>query len=379
MEAFGVFETRLLYIAVFVVSSFMAFLSQSSRKASGEYCEFRVFPFVLSFLLPWYVICFTNIGSDYANYSFIIDRLSWDNFSSFYDEEPWMNFLFLLIRTTARDNTDVTIFVIKSLNIFLVYFSFWILRRKVRIWQCVFSYLLLLYLPSFYLITIAFAVGVCFFGLSLYFLKGTIIPCLMIILFAAQFHNSAYLYLFSFIAFLLVGIKGISSLSKVLVTITYLFLVLFSAKVYSAAQMISGFHYNNYGTNSFSGSGFMVPVIYVPLFLFVYLMFQKNFNKKLVNAAYVFALSSILFNILSYNFRVIERMEFYYSMLFCLIIPLFLFESEMDVVCRGSKRCTSLIGFLLFLYVLFRGYMVFMDRTTSVSGVGHYLVFNPFS
>lgn len=373
-------QTQIFYIIIIAISSFFAFKSQIEIDEKGEKkIRFRKIFFLLSFLISWFIISFTNIGSDYENYYYIIDRLTWSNYNIFSSEEPGMNLVFLIIREIVH-NTDVTIFIIKTVTIAIIFYTFYIIKENLKVGYAVLSYLLLVYLSSFYLITISLAASIVYLAIDLKVYKDKKILPIILILIAAQLHNSAYIVLPMYMMILIFYNNKQVKLKKILICIIYIITILLSGFIFNYfSTSVKGFHYNNYGTNDFSGTGIMVIFMYLPLLLLYCYIKKYNKNEKMNSIFFVLALTSCMFKILSYRFRVIERMEYYILPLFSNIIPTIIFENNLDKV-KDNKKLTVTRVFLFFiLYLLFRGSLVFFERTTSISGVGIYNFFNPFA
>lgn len=373
-------QTQIFYIIIIAISSFFAFKSQIEIDEKGEKkIKFRKIFFLLSFLISWFIISFTNIGSDYENYYYIIDRLTWSNYNIFSSEEPGMNLVFLIIREIVH-NTDVTIFIIKTVTIAIIFYTFYIIKENLKVGYAVLSYLLLVYLSSFYLITISLAASIVYLAIDLKVYKDKKILPIILILIAAQLHNSAYIVLPMYMMILIFYNNKQVKLKKILICIIYIITILLSGFIFNYfSTSVKGFHYNNYGTNDFSGTGIMVIFMYLPLLLLYCYIKKYNKNEKMNSIFFVLALTSCMFKILSYRFRVIERMEYYILPLFSNIIPTIIFENNLDKV-KDNKKLTVTRVFLFFiLYLLFRGLLVFFERTTSISGVGIYNFFNPFA
>ncbi len=372
-------QTQIFYIIIIAISSFFAFKSQIEIDEKGEKkIKFRKIFFLLSFLISWFIISFTNIGSDYENYYYIIDRLTWSNYNIFSSEEPGMNLVFLIIREIVH-NTDVTIFIIKTITIAIIFYTFYIIKEKLKVGYAVLSYLLLVYLSSFYLITISLAASIVYLAIDLKVYKDKKILPIILILIAAQLHNSAYIVLPMYMMILIFYNNKQVKLKKILICIIYIITILLSGFIFNYfSTSVKGFHYNNYGTNDFSGTGIMVIFMYLPLLLLYCYIKKYNKNEKMNSAFFVLALTSCMFKILSYRFRVIERMEYYILPLFSNIIPTIIFENNLDKVKDNKKLTVTRIFLFFILYLLFRGSLVFFERTTSISGVGIYNFFNPF-
>ena len=372
-------QTQIFYIIIIAISSFFAFKSHIEIDEKGEKkIKFRKIFFLLSFLISWFIISFTNIGSDYENYYYIIDRLTWSNYNIFSSEEPGMNLVFLIIREIVH-NTDVTIFIIKTITIAIIFYTFYIIKEKLKVGYAVLSYLLLVYLSSFYLITISLAASIVYLAIDLKVYKDKKILPIILILIAAQLHNSAYIVLPMYMMILIFYNNKQVKLKKILICIIYIITILLSGFIFNYfSTSVKGFHYNNYGTNDFSGTGIMVIFMYLPLLLLYCYIKKYNKNEKMNSAFFVLALTSCMFKILSYRFRVIERMEYYILPLFSNIIPTIIFENNLDKVKDNKKLTVTRIFLFFILYLLFRGSLVFFERTTSISGVGIYNFFNPF-
>ena len=372
-------QTQFFYILVILISTFLAFKSQIEIEENGKRrLKFRKIFFILAFLIPWIVIAFTNIGSDYKNYYYIIDRLNWNNYNKYVSEEAGMNLMFLTIRNIVN-NTDITIFFIKTITMLLIYSTFYIIRDKIKIGYAVFAYLLLVYLPSFYLLTITLAASIVYLAIILRIYKNKKIIPVVLILLAAQLHNSAYIILpMYFFITLLMDNKQVK-LKKIIFTVAYVSVIFLASFIFDYfSTSVQGFHYKGYGSNSYSGTGIMLIVMYVPL-LIIYLYLKKyNKNNLMNNAFFAFMLTSLLFKLLSYKFTVIERMEYYILPLYSCIIPTIIFENKLDSTSKISRFSITKIFLMIILYLLFRGIIVFIERTMSTSGVGLYKMFNPF-
>lgn len=372
--------TQFFYIAVMIVSAAFAFHSQKNNMLiDTDARQIKAVSYFLAFVVPCFVIAFTNIGSDYSNYYAIIRRLTWDNFASFSSEEPGINIFFLLVRTLANNNIDIAIFIVKVITCALFFISFYLVREYVKIGYSVIAYLVLVFLPSFYLLTIALAAGVVSIGMALFIFKKKYILPFLLILLAAQLHNSAYIFLPVFFAAIVIQRGKVAGMKRFAFAVAYILVTFFATKVYTFIQSsVVGFHYNNYGSNSFKGSGIMILVIYIPLAVIIYPLMRSQLPERLKNLLFVFAMSDGLFYILSYQFSVIERMSYYIVPLYSMLFPYVLREIEHDKKEKRFLVFTSM-ELLIILYLLFRGYLVFHQRTSIASGVGYYKFFNPFT
>lgn len=366
--------SKLLYISVILFS--ISFASYSQVNDSIGKKTIRKIPFFLSFAIPWFVIAFTKIGVDYENYAYLIRIISPSNYL-IESSETLFNLIVLFLKTYISENPDVVIFILKTITLLLVYRAIYSLRTQVSIGFSVAAYMLLCYLPSFYLITIMLACAIVLNAIAIYYKSHKLIIPIGLVILAGLIHNSALVFLPVFIVLIYLNTQGrLTGLKKWIVLAAYAIAVLGSSWIFNYVSSFAGFHYGNYASNAFNGSGVMIIIIYLPLMYVVHLYVTSDLETMKKNGIFVFALTSLVFNILSYRFRVIERMEF-------LLIPLYMIYFAGAY--RSSKIRTNyaMLTFskkelLLLLYLLFRGVLVFTSRVTISSGLDQYLFFNPF-
>ena len=378
-------QSACLYIGIYIISFLFARASQRIVKNPGEgyydsnVKDFKSIPFLLSFFIPWVFVSFTNIGVDYKNYYNIIHGLNWQNFYLSHYNEAGMNLVFLLFRDFFHGNIDASLFAVKTLTIMLIAVGCFILRNEIKMEVAIAAYLMIFYLPSFYLISLCFAASILYLAFAIYLLYDKRFIPVVLILVAAQMHNTCYLMIPVFFAceFLKKG-ANYSKPKKVLLVVAYIIAIALSSTVFNMAiRLIPSFHYNAYATRDASGTGLYFFVLYVPLAYIVYKLNSNSSNVKINNCLFVLALTSCLINILSYRFRVIERIEL-------LLLPMFLYCIPYDVLntnilfSKGKKTRTTIIAIIVVAYYLLRAYLVFRERVTLASGLANYSMFNPF-
>lgn len=382
-------STILLYIFIFVSSTLFAFLSQRSfaptslnlRKGIRSTINKRntnLFFFFLSFIIPWFFISFTKIGVDYKSYYDITEMLTWSTISKYSDLEVGFNFVLLTLKTITGNNYHVALFLLKTITIAIFYSCIFVLRDRLRLGYSVFGYLMLVYLPSFFLLSQCFASAIVLIAVTLYIKKKKILLPLIILLLATQIHNSCFLIIPCFLILSLISKhQKHSSLLILFSFFIYSFAIIFAKQIYSIAQnTIVGFHYNYYGSNDWNGSGLLVFAMYIPL-LGIYFFLKNNGEKGfLMNALLILILTSLFFKILSYIFVVIERVEFLLSFTYLIIIPIILFNAYKHKN-RLANNLPAISGFI-FLYFAFRGFLVFSDFVLPRTGLASYAIYNPF-
>lgn len=373
--------TIVLYISIFTISTILMNFSQKTQyeydktlKIQLPTVKFRLPYFLAAIFTLWLFLFFSNIGPDYDSYALLISRITWQNYSSFFDLEPLFNLLLLLIKGICGDSIALTIALIKTLTVIIVGISFYIRRNHTNLTFGFFCYILWCYLPSFYLLPMILATSIIMLAcaiMSQY--KKKIIPLCLVIL-AAQIHNSVYIYLLVFIASLFVGkVDKLSKMKRFFVIIAYLSVAISATSIFLyASTFISNFHYGGYIIANRETPGFLFIIMYAPLFYICFRVLAVRKDAAITNLIFLYILTSALIKITSYSFTVIGRVEY-------LLIPLYSnyfaeFAFKNPNVGIGRKK-TTLFGLLIIVYILFRGWMNF---SSELEWMGIYRFFNPF-
>lgn len=379
------FFSALLFLVIILVSSSVARLSQrvaKSEQKKGDYGVYTVNTKVLLFsvLVAWFFVAFSNSGSDYDSYYMIIARLNWTNYKSFFDEEPFFNVVCLALKQLFRNNVHAVIFAIKSITYFLFFLALKKVGRIVNLGYSVFFLLLWMYLGSFYLIPMILAASLVYLAYSIHFANHNVfIPFLLIVL-AAQFHNTAYFIIPIFLC--PVVIQRISNKSRIRVLLRAITIAVFFALAINSSQVfhflennIPGFHYGSYEEGGTINSGLFWIIKYLPLFLIVFYVLRKN-HSAMGDHLLVLALASALFSLLAYKFGTVARMEYYLIATPSLIFP-FLFSKTSTLEKNGAKsRAYTVQGVLIVAYFVFRGSLSYISMVKGSMAV--YQFFFPF-
>lgn len=353
---------RTIFWVVFFMGTLFAIISQNRKTGS-----IRLIPFLFSFLTLWIPISFSDSGVDYYNYIEIIKSLTWNNYLTFGYSEPGFNFLCLIL-TDLTHNEHIPIFVFKTLTLYLFYDSLYKMRYHLRIWQCVATYLLLFYLPSFYLIAICFTASVVYYAFSLYYFGNSrwkMQISIILIFIAGYFHNSAFIFFPIYLLCLMYdGAFGLTLRfrNKMLICMIAVVLIIASSFIFQfSASTFESFHYQNYADNSFEGSGALVLVKYGSLFTIYYFASKAFYDRRLLTWFFIMTVFSCLFFVMSYTFIVIERMEFYTMMSYIILIPLLLQSPHK----KGVHNNNAYISFkmLYIIFILVTGISVVQSRT----------------
>lgn len=162
--------TKFFYLAIYSVCVALGFGAQKySYSNTGELvCEkTKKIPLVLSFLIAWFFLAFTNIGVDYPNYKYIVQIARWDGIDQIISVEPAFTMLVLFLKRLFNNNPDQVIFALKTMYMIILFLSVYLLRQEMNIGYTILAFMLLLYLPSFYLISMTLAVSICILAISI--------------------------------------------------------------------------------------------------------------------------------------------------------------------------------------------------------------------
>ena len=373
--------TKVLFFIVLAFTLLFAYLSQSKGevKNNGEIKKkFRYLPFIISGIIPWYYLAFTNIGVDYPNYYQIIKEIDMTNYNDLFFVESGFALFSAVLKIVFNGNIDAVLFIFKSFSIVLSFISIYILRDKLNVCYSVFVYMLLLYLPSFYLISQAMGAALVLSSVAFYYKTNKIAVPLVLLIAGGFIHNSVFIFIPVAALSYYITITKLTRAKVFFIMVGSIILVVTASSLYSyAISNISGFHYVNYGDNSFEGSGLFFFVKYLPLFYIAKIVIEYESDMKNKVFIFVFVVASALFNMLSYKFRVIERMEFLLLGNYIFLLPIFIRNQE--ILMHKNLPYYSRMTVILLAYLCFIGYGVIEDRTSAGVEMDVYVYFNPFN
>lgn len=377
-----------LYLAVFLFSTVFGCLSQKEVVCQTDkentfetVYRFRLPYFIISFLILWGFTFFSSNGEDYKNYVLLISRLSWNNYSTFFDQEPLFNAILLFLKDISSNNIALAIALNKTITLCLVFLSIYISRKRINIGFSIFCYDVFCYLESFYLLGMFQAAALILLANSIrnensqennsFFIR-TILPLILVVL-STQIHNSAYIYLVIYVvSFYIQRNTYTSNIKRLLIAIGYILANFLAGYVFSiASNLIGNFHYDSYYTGSISNIGTLWFLMYIPLFFILYLIYKKEGNTKHYNIIFLYIMSSALFRAMSYSFTVVARVEFLLISLYCIFISDFMQSKSLFI----KKGKISFLGLAIIIYVFARGVFYFVNE---LQWIGEYCFINPF-
>lgn len=360
-----------VYAIVFIFSVFFAFLSQPKISLEGS-CEMnrtKIFCFILSLLIPWVVISFTRIGVDYDNYYKIIGRLDWDNLKDQGDSEYGFNLVAMAIMSILGGNIDGAIFILKTITILTVYICIFWMKDRVNIGYSVMFYLLMMYIPSFYLISQCLAASIIMLAMVYYLRGGKTSVTIVVLLLAGMIHNSIFIFI---PYFLLCVFSKKSKMQVWWVLLVVVISILFASVFFRYAQTLEGFHYNNYMLEERQGSGLLLYVMSAFMMFIVYQMYKRDNNIDSKTMLLYFSAAICIFKILGNYFIAITRMEYNFMIVYVILIPAY-------IKYHKANKFNMELVYLILAFMLFNGYRTVTGRISSpFSMMNYYIPFNPF-
>jgi hypothetical protein len=362
-----------------IISCLLAFFSQNNNsEIDNDYntkSNFHLFPFALSLIIPWFFLSFTQIGVDYINYYNIVARVDWSNLTIGEDVELLFNILCVVLKTITGGNIHTAIFLMKTMTVLLIGISIYLMKDRIYVCYSVVAYLFLMYLASFYLISICLASSIVMLAVSIWRRYDIILIPFFLVILAGLLHNSVFILMPAFIFCLIV--KGrYGKIFNIVIVVSFIIITLMASSIYNyVATHIPGFHYRYSEINN-NGSGLMILLKYIPVFLCIKHECKNNKDQQLIKYIFFLSLTSCMFSFLAYRFEVIGRMEYNLLFLYGLLYPE-LFKETKEVY---KKRYLNVNFYQLLVmgYYLFRGYFEFIARTNINSSIINYEFFNPF-
>ena len=308
------FSSILLYIFIWGMTSVVAFYAEKKeRQLALNGSKKKNVYFIFVALIIWFFYAFADISADYDNYIYILQSLTWDNFSQVTSIEPLNKLIFLLIELFVKD-ADWVMVVIKSLVIFLYMKAIYNVRDKIHIGYAILAFMSLMYLNAFCLIGMHLAVAFCAYSYSLYIKHSRItLATIAYGIAGVMTHYTCLIYLIV-LAFM---------------TIIYLrrrlnstFWIIFSV----AASLITYFYFDffweilvqyfptyskylMYGEVNSTGTGVMQFIYHVPLIILLIYGIRYCQDKKLGISILFFELMGFVIALLGYRIETISRLS----------------------------------------------------------------------
>lgn len=339
---------------------------------------------LIAFLIHWFFLVFTDIGTDRDEYISIIEDRAEIYFS--YGIEVGFNGLcFLLYKLTQ--SADIVIFLIKTLTLIVFYLSFYKLRHSVNLGYAFFSFNTMAYFQGYYLLSMQLGIALVFLAYT-YALYRDYVRAFLMVGVAVTVHSTALMMLplFALSCFYSwkrnkINRKHILIQFIMVVIITLSFGVIMTAAI-SSIPMFE--QYQKYDlSGKYDGSGLMIYLTSAILLYITYRVYNSRLDYNYINLTFIFVLYSICFATIGYKIDVFSRMnKYFFACINIVSLPLFVryleYQKKQYVF---SKEKKSLGIVLISFYLALNGILTFMAQIsiTGPSDIGVYHLCNPFN
>ena len=315
---------------------------------------FRPAWFVLCFLLLWIFYAFNDVGSDLPQYRFLFEN-SKGGEANYETGLVEMGYIYLNYYIHLFTHNPVLgVAIIRTIQLLIVFVSFYILRKDISLGFAVTAYVALFYFASYNLLRSSLAGSICILNVAL-ILKNKNLFCIPLILLAYSIHRSSALFLIPMAAYYLLYKSPFKKLGKVGKVV---YVLLSIALVMYGTLFMQYLLENGFGVGRFDGyleeeqtAGVMFLFIYIPLFVALYK--SKNIDMlrhtKLFDITFVFLAFEFLIALLAYKVGILTRADIYFSMPLLIFIPTFLKyrEGRRDVNLHGMQQWRVFFYFYL--------------------------------
>lgn len=374
----SVLATKILYIAIWLLSFVFALMAQKTELVDGEKkTVFRKIPFVISFLIPWFFYAFTDISDDYVTYARIYKFVTWRNFDTLWIE-PGYSVLNLLLKFFVKDSV-AGIIIIKTIHMLLVYATIYDYREKAHIGFAVLGYVSLMYLDAFCMLRINLAAALILYAISLYQNHDKKLLAVILSVCAVTIHYSAVIFVGCFLTYILLFRNIGKYYYTKLVILCGILLVLRVVAVPLMYYVLNHVEFlskyaEKYTTIHSSGSGIMQIVFHLPFVLIAietWLIASRPdpTQAKIFAIALTLAPFSLFFGSMGYSVEVIGRCFVYFIYLWSVALPAY-------YTWRKSIRPNEalVIGALIFVWSALRFYLYLEDHLDPAGIEQYYFV-----
>lgn len=354
--------TFILYFTIILSTTLLAFRSQ--RCLGKGVVKFEKSYFIASFLIHWFFIAFTHVGSDYPQYMDIIQYYCKDRMD-LGDEVGFNGLCYILYYYLG--NTHVVIFLFKTLAIVIFYRILFLIRYKADLGLSIFAYNIGNYFFGYYVLAHAIAISLTTYAVLCVIQERKWYWPLILGCVAATIHTSAILIVVVLLAIEISNRFKIKSGLLFLLTMFASIIVLTKLSVLFD-YFISNFiyldkAYGNYSESGNEGTGlfnyFSSGIIFISI---IYPIIRSDLSQTFKNTSVILFIFGFISSIMGY-FLGSARLNYYGIALSGVIIPWYFFH-----VRNGYLKTKPLIPnkmqlLIWILYLTFMGYGELKVRT----------------
>lgn len=342
-------NTLLLYLLICFSAWAFGTLSQYRNKKINKLFMFAAF-FVI-----WFFYAFSKTGTDYEEYKYIFNVVSWNNFASLWIE-PGYAFLNVVIKQFTTDPV-VAIVLIKSLIMLLVFKTIYDFSDRIDVGLSLLAYCTLAYFDAFCMIRIHLSAALILFGIDLFCnYRKKIFPSILFII-SISIHYSSIIFVIVAIIYIFyirkkIDIKKFITLCAILVGVWGVAILLLNLVITHISFL------NKYASKYTSINTFGIgQVLYhVPLILGIYWLWKyrykfKSIDDSLYSIGIVLMPFSLFFGSMGYKYEVIGRSFVFFLFDWIIFLPALL---KGKTVFKMNKTTRSIIKVIVFVYFLIR-------------------------
>lgn len=374
------YGTLLLYLFIMLSTTYLASRAQIVRR-DGRVL-FCMKYFMTAFLIHWFFISFTRIGTDHESYIAILEFDAYRRISI--GQELGFNGLCILLQQLTK-NAEVGLFIIKTLTLALFYVAFYLMKDRAHLGFVIGAYNAWQYFFCFCIIAHALAIAIVVLAGVLVMRDSKWYWPLLLTLVAFTVHASALV--------MFVVMLGAVFLNKIHFKLNFILVIIILIGAFVAINNIQvifnmitadvvGFdQYANKDISGNAGSGWFNYA----LFLFIFIMFimpviQSNFSANERNAIIVFYTFSFISAIMGYYLGT-ARLNQYAFVLYGISIPWYFYHVENKICKANSFVDIKLQRVLWILYLVFVTYGAIRNAMDPMGTrmMSNYQLFNPFT
>lgn len=345
-----------LYTIIFFVSFLLA--SKSQKVVNGNYIFQRSW-FFITFLFLWIFFALNDVGADTEQYRSIFSNVTntADISQIALGVEPGYQFLNYLVHFLTN-NPVSGVAIIRTLQLALVFLSFYLLRDEIDIKFAVMAYVAFFYFSSFNILRSSLAGSVGLISFALLYRKKDFLAFILAIV-GFSFHNSFALFIITLILCeLILKIRLLNKNVTLIVIIAFvalLFVLNVGADYINFVLNNSDFNngrYEGYASDT-SAAGLFVVFKYVPVFYSLYLLGRSKIKSEvekrwlIMNLVYVFAGFAIA--VMGYQIGMLTRTAIYFGSAYLFLIPSSFYRP--GLISRKSFKIVIFI-FLTMMYMI---------------------------
>lgn len=383
------YPTLILYILIILVTTYIARKSQSARlhpnnaiSGTDSKYRFRKEYLYLAFLIHWFFIAFTDIGTDHEEYLDIIQYRAQTYME--YGMEVGFNGLSYILYNITHSGEQV-IFILKTITLLLFYVAFYRLRFVIDFGLAFFVFNTQVYFQGYYLLSMQLAISLIFLAYAL-FIYNKYIMGIVLCLIACTVHSSAMMVVPLFLLVYYYNKKKESIKMRDVIVNIILILLIISSFFTILSNVLNYSMFEQYGryelTYQQTGSGLMVYFNFAILLYIIYHFYRQRLDYRFLNQAIVFALYAFCFALIGYKVDVFSRMNKYFVSISMMSIPI-LYKAIIS-----NKRSNNhirqnnnlIVESVIKFYLLYNGILTLngLINLKSTSDIAVYHLFNPF-